>query len=370
MIGKGPLASVKVLEIQGIGPGPFAAMMLSDLGANVLRVARPSNGSKSKLNPVLDRGRSGQIELDLKSEDGKKHLLQLVQQANVLIEGYRPGVMERLELGPDECMERNSQLVYGRITGWGRSGPLAQSVGHDINYIAITGALHACGSALSGPVPPLNLVGDFGGGGMLLAMGITTALFESKISGKGQVVDVAMVDGAAMLMSMIYGLKSMGRWPAERAGNIFDGSAYFYSCYSCADGKWVAVGAIEPNFRLAFFRGLGVEKEAEAMMRASDDDPIVRARIASIILGKTRSQWQEIFDGTDACVSPVLSIEETTEYPHNIAWGSMRRIDGVIHPMPGPRFSRTPAADPNINEDRLSLLDQWPLGNLNISPVI
>ncbi|MDB5971472.1 MAG: CoA transferase [Hydrocarboniphaga sp.] len=368
MIRTGPLAGVRVLEIQGIGPGPFAAMTLADLGANVLRVARPGQ-TRSKFNPVLDRGRCAQVAVDMKTNAGRERLLDLVGQSEVLIEGYRPGVMERLGLGPDDCLARNPKLIYGRITGWGRSGPLADTAGHDINYIALSGALHACGTAESGPVPPLNLVGDFGGGGLLLALGIACALFESRGSGTGQVVDAAMVDGASMLMSMIYGLRANGRWPAARAGNILDGSAYFYTCYPCADGAWVAVGAIEPDFRIALFEGLGIADEAKALMQARDDDPQIRARIAAIFAGRTREQWQQVFDGSDACVTPVLSIDEAADHPHNIAWGSLRRVAGANHPTPAPRFSRTPPMPPDAAFDIAAQIAQWQLGDMPVQPI-
>lgn len=275
---------------------------------------------------------------------GANHLLALVEQSDVLIEGFRPGVMERLGMGPDECLARNSRLIYGRITGWGREGPLAQTPGHDINYLAISGALHASGNHESGPWPALNLVADFGGGGMLLALGIACALFESGISGKGQIVDAAMIDGSAMLMSMIYGLRANGRWPAARAGNFLDGSAYYYTTYRCADGEWVAVGAIEPAFRRALFAGLGLSHEADALMQAGDTDFAVRAKLATIFGSQTRSHWQTVFEHSNACVSPVLSIDEAADHPQNLAWGSLRRVDGVTQPCAAPRFSRTPTA--------------------------
>jgi alpha-methylacyl-CoA racemase len=329
-------------------------MTLANLGANVLRIARPKG--KPLPNPVLDRGRAGTIELDLKSEAGRLRLLELIDKADALIEGYRPGVMERLQLGPESCLERNKKLIYGRITGWGRSGPLANHAGHDINYIALTGALHAVGTAASGPLPPLNLVGDFGGGGMLLALGIACGLVEAQRSGKGQVVDAAMIDGSTMLMSMMFGMRATNRWPAHRAGNIFDGSAYFYTCYACADGEWMAVGAIEPEFRKQFFDGLGLSAEAEVLMKTAADDSTLRARIEAIFRSKTRAQWQSIFEATDACVTPVLSMTEAPQHPHNQAWGSFRTIENVVQPAVAPRFSRTPpcaAADWAAEQDGL-----------------
>jgi alpha-methylacyl-CoA racemase len=342
-VSAGPLAGIKVLEIQSLGPGPFTAMMLANLGANVLRVASPASRAQPPFNPVLDRGRCGEIVIDLKAPDGREQLLGLIEQADVLIEGFRPGVMERLGVGPDDCLARNAQLIYGRVTGWGRSGPLAERAGHDINYLALSGALHASGSRESGPWPALNLVADFGGGGMLLALGIACALFESGISGKGQIVDAAMLDGSATLMSMIYGLRANGRWPAARAGNFLDGSAYYYTTYRCADDEWVAVGAIEPPFRRALFDGLGLADEADALMRARDDDPAVRERLAAIFRTRTRAQWSDLFADRDACVSPVLTIDEAADDAHNRASGSLRRIDGATQPAAAPRFSRTPA---------------------------
>jgi alpha-methylacyl-CoA racemase len=366
----GPLAGVQVLEIESIGPGPFAAMVLADLGANVLRVSRPVKGSPRKPNPVLDRGRVGQIALDLKSEVQRDQLLTLIERADVLIEGYRPGVMERLGLGPEPCLDRNPRLVYGRITGWGRSGPLAHSAGHDINYIALSGALHACGTAESGPVPPLNLVGDFGGGGLLLALGVVCAVLEAKTSGRGQVVDTAMVDGAAMLMAMIYGMRANGRWPAPRAGNILDGSAWFYTCYACADGEWVAVGAIEPEFRRVLFDKLGLAAEADALLGARDDDPGIRARLAALFRQRTRAEWQAVFEGTDACVSPVLSLAEVAGHPHNRARGLLREVDGVLQSPPAPQFSRTPpGAAVDAADERRQRLARWRLDEASALPL-
>jgi alpha-methylacyl-CoA racemase len=356
MNGTGPLSKLKVLEIESLGPGPFAAMKLADLGASVLSIARPS--SKRLPNPVLERGRAGRLELDLKSDEGRNRALALIEQADALIEGGRPGVMERLGLGPEVCLQRNPKLVYGRVTGWGSSGPLAQSAGHDINYIALSGALHGCGTPESGPIVPLNLVGDFGGGGMMLAFGLVAALFESKTSGRGQVVDTAMLDGAASLMSMMYGMKATGRWDAPRAGNILDGSAYFYTCYACSDGRWIAVGAIEPEFRKILFEKLGLAEEATSLMRAHHTDATVRARLAAVFLTRTRVEWQAVFEGSDACVSPVLAMDEVLEHPHNQAWATFSTENGVTHPNASPRFSRSaaPSLSPGLRGD---LLSQW-----------
>jgi alpha-methylacyl-CoA racemase len=369
MTAQGPLVGLKILEIESIGPGPFAAMVLGDLGANVLRIARPSRAPTANGNPVLGRNRTATLTLDLKKPEDAQRLLEHVANADALIEGFRPGVMERLGLGPDACLERNPRLVYGRVTGWGRTGPLAKAAGHDINYIALTGALHACGTAESGPIPPLNLVGDFGGGGLLLAFGVVCALLEARTSGRGQVVDAAMIDGAAMLMSMIYGMRANGRWPATRAGNILDGSAYFYTCYECADGGWMAVGAIETEFRLQLLQLLGLADETAAIMAASPTDPSVRERLAQVFRSRSRDEWAQVFDGTDACTTPVLHMDEVAGHEQNRQWGSFNLVDGVIQPGPAPRFSRTPPAPPgqpsDLDQRRASLAD-WGLTTADV----
>jgi alpha-methylacyl-CoA racemase len=359
----GPLAGLKLLEVESIGPGPFAAMALADLGANVLRIARRSHLGVSAPNPVLGRARTATLKLDLKSDADTQRLLALVDRADAMIEGFRPGVMERMGLGPERCLSRNPRLVYGRVTGWGRSGPLAQTAGHDINYIAITGALHACGTADSGPIPPLNLVGDFGGGGLMLAFGVVCALLEARNSGRGQVVDVSMTGGAALLMSMIYGMRANGRWPADRAGNILDGSAYFYTCYRTADDDWMAVGAIEPEFRLQLLQLLGLGEHADSIMAAPNDDIAVRARLAQIFRSRTRAEWQQVFDGTDACVTPVLRIDEVMTHQQNRVERNFSLLGGAIHPNAAPKFSRTPAPSPGnelVRDGGLKLKD-WGL---------
>jgi alpha-methylacyl-CoA racemase len=343
----GPLLGVKVLEIESIGPGPFAAMTLADMGANVLRIARASDAKSKRRNPVLTRGRNGTVTLDLKHRSDIERVMQLVAQSDVIIEGFRPGVMERLGCGPEDCLKQNPRIVFGRITGWGRTGPLALAAGHDINYIALTGALHACGTAASGPVPPLNLVGDFGGGGMLLAFGVVCALLETRNSGLGQVVDAAMIDGASVLMSMMYGMRGSGRWPAKRAGNLLDGSAYFYTCYGCSDGGWMAVGAIEIPFRLELLRLLGLADRSAAIMAAPDDDPGIRELLATVFQSRSRDEWQKVFDGSDACVSPVLDMDEARTHDQNRAWGTFSVVDGVTHPNPAPRFSRSRTQSPD-----------------------
>jgi alpha-methylacyl-CoA racemase len=367
--GNGPLAGLKILEVESIGPGPFAAMALADLGADVLRIARPSHPAARSPNPVLGRGRTATLTLDLKSTAGAQRLLELVGHADAMIEGFRPGVMERMGLGPEPCLSRNPRLVYGRVTGWGRAGPLAQSAGHDINYIALTGALHACGTADSGPVPPLNLVGDLGGGGLLLAFGVVCALLEARNSGLGQVVDVAMTGGTALLMGMIYGMHANGRWSAGRAGNILDGSAYFYTCYSTADGGWMAVGAIEPEFRLKLLQLLGLAEDAKMIMAAPDNDASVRARLAQIFRSRTRAEWQQVFDGTDACVTPVLQIDEVMNHEQNRVQGNFALVDGAVHPGAAPSFSRTPPLRPghgSAPEGSRPKLEEWGLSAADV----
>jgi len=350
-----------MLEIESIGPGPYAAMVLAAFGVNVLRIARASP-SRAPRNPVLSRGRAGTLTLDLKAPADRAIFLELVRSADALVEGFRPGVMERLGLGPDTCHAQNPRLIYGRITGWGRHGPLADSAGHDINYIALSGVLHACGTAESGPVPPLNLVGDFAGGGMTLALGIVSALLECRSSGRGQVVDAAMLEGAGMLMSMMYGYRAMGRWPAPRAGNIFDGSAYYYRCYACADSRWVAVGAIELQFRRMFLEKLGLGAELERILQSPDTDPAVHDRIAGVFRTHDRDHWQRVFEGTDACVSPVLAMDEVLEHPQNRANGTFADIAGRAVPRATPRFSRTPLIEPaDAEHDAERRLADWDL---------
>lgn len=358
---KGPLAGIKVLEIEGIGPGPFCGMLLADLGANVLRVGRPQGAEALTDVPVTNRNRAGRLGINIKSDEGREKVLALVSKADALIEGFRPGVMERLGLGPDACLEANPKLVYGRMTGWGQEGPLASTAGHDIDYIAISGALHAMGSKEEGPIPPLNLVGDFGGGGMLLALGIVSALLESRSSGKGQVIDAAMCDGAGVLMAMIYGLKGIGGWPAERAGNMLDGSFHYYRCFACSDGQWMAAGPIEPQFRKAFYEKLGLGNEMDELMGKSPTDPDVHARLSAIFGQHPREHWTKVFENSDACVAPVVAMSEVTDHPHNKARGNFQVIDGVTHPMPAPRFSRSGTVSPAEARDRDGLMADWGL---------
>jgi alpha-methylacyl-CoA racemase len=288
--------------------------------------------------------------------------MRIIGRADAMVERFRPGVMERLRIGSEECLSLNPRLVYGRVTGWGRTGPLSHTAGHDINYIALSGALYACGTQESGPVPPLNLIGDFGGGGLLLALGMVAALYEARASGRGQIVDTAMVEGAGILMSMIYGMKANGQWPAARAGNILDGSAYFYRCYQCACGGWMAVGAIEPEFRRLMLQKLGLESEMTVILHGGDRNAATHARIAAVFASQTREHWQRIFDAGDACVSPVLDLDEAALHPQNVASCGFEALDGAVHPMPVPRFSRTPLPHPKNQRTAAALkMAEWGL---------
>lgn len=360
----GPLKGVKVIEVGGIGAGPFCAMMLADLGADIIRVDRKGQrpAPVAPKYEILQRGRRSAV-VDVKKAAGVEAILKLVDRADVLFECYRPGVMERLGLGPDVCLKRNPKLVYGRITGWGQDGPLAHAAGHDINYIALTGALHAIGRAGEKPAPPLNLVGDYGGGGMLLALGIACALCEAGRSGKGQVVDAAMLNGAASLMSMFYGYWAAGIWKDQRGVNILDGGAHFYDTYETACGKWVAIGAIEPQFYALLLELTGVTDPDFQNQWDMEKWPKLKEKLASVFKTKTRDEWCEIMEGTDVCFAPVLSIEEAAEHPHNIARKTFVEVDGVPQPAPALRFSRTrpeiqcPPAAPGEHTE--ATLAQW-----------
>ncbi len=337
----GPLKGVRIIEVGGIGPGPFCGMMLSDMGATVIRLERKDELSltKSKYN-ILTRNRKS-IFIDLKQPQGVRALLRMLEQVDALQEGFRPGVMERLGLGPDICLERNPGLVYGRVTGWGQEGPLCGAAGHDINYIALSGALHAIGRQDQKPVPPLNLVGDFGGGGMLLAFGMVCALFEARQSGRGQLVDAAMIDGSATLMAMIYGLKAAGLWTDKLGANLLDSGAHFYDTYETADGKFVSVGSIEPRFyRLLLSLAEIEDPEFEHQLDAGRW-PLLKEKLKAVFKTKTRDAWCEIMEGSDVCFAPVLSMEEAPEHPHNRLRNTFLEQDAVIQPAPCPRFSRT-----------------------------
>lgn len=337
----GPLKGIKVIEIASIGPGPFCAMMLSDMGAEVIRVERRSTakGGDSKYD-VLNRGRRS-IALDLNHSEDVETGLRLVAQADALIEGFRPGVMERLGLGPEVCFGRNQRLVYGRVTGWGQTGPLREVAGHDINYIALSGALHAIGPAGEKPVPPLNLVGDFGGGGMLLAFGVVCGILESRVSGKGQVIDAAMIDGAVLQMAMIYGLKAAGKWNSQRGTNLLDGGAHFYDTYECADKKFVAIGSIEPQFYALLLEKAGLSDSAFLRQMDAAEWPDLKNRFAALFETKTRDEWCGLMEGTDVCFAPVLDLDEAPRHAHNVARRTFVEVKGVIQPAPAPRFSRT-----------------------------
>jgi alpha-methylacyl-CoA racemase len=340
----GPLSDVKVIEVAGIGPGPFAAMMLADMGAEVVRVDRAGAVPASFDFPnkeVLNRGRRS-VAVDLKHPDGVEALLRLVGSADALIEGFRPGVAERLGIGPDDCHARNPKLVYGRMTGWGQDGPYAQAAGHDINYIALAGALAHFGREGSKPTPPINIVGDFGGGGMLLAFGVVCAILEARASGEGQVVDAAMVDGSAVLMAMMWGLRAMGVWDERFGVNPLDTGAPYYDTYETADGKFVSIGSLEPQFYAELLERLGIDAAELPAQMDRAGWPAFRTRLTDLFKTKTRDEWSELLEGTDACFAPVLTMSEATEHPHIRARSTVVDDYGVQQPAPAPRFSRTP----------------------------
>ena len=338
----GPLHGVRVVELAGIGPGPFAAMVLSDLGADVVRVDRPvavpQGADLPPSRDLLGRGRRS-VAVDLKSPEGVETVLRLIERADVLVEGYRPGVTERLGLGPDVCRARNPRLVYGRMTGWGQEGPYAPLAGHDINYISLAGALHHMGRAGEGPSLPLNLVGDFGGGGMLLALGVVCALVERASSGEGQVVDAAMVDGAALLMTMFHAIPL-----GPRGTNLLDSGAPQYDVYECSDGTYVSIGSLEPQFYELLRELLGLDGDEWADRDDKSAWPARKEKLAALFRTRTRAEWCEVLEGTDVCFAPVLSMEEAYEHPHNKTRGTFVTVDGITQPAPAPRFSRTPGA--------------------------
>jgi alpha-methylacyl-CoA racemase len=340
----GPLAGLRIIEIAGIGPGPFCAMLLADMGAEVIRVNRSAGAALDVAElPFLARGRRS-IALDLKSEAGLGALLKLVEKADALIEGFRPGVTERLGFGPEVCLERNPALVYGRMTGWGQTGPMAQMAGHDINYISISGALGAIGRKGEAPLAPLNLVGDFGGGGMLLAFGVLAALLERQRSGRGQVVDASMVEGSALLMTMMYEMLAAGFWNLERGTNPLDCGAPFYDSYECADGKFISLGSLEPKFFAVLIDELGLEKSDQAGRNDPANWPSLRKRIDAAVRQRTRKEWEDALGGSDACFAPVLDMSEAPSHPHNVARETFVDVGGVTQPAPAPRFSRTPGS--------------------------
>ena len=363
----GPLAGLRVIELAGIGPVPHAAMLLADLGADVVRVERPSGGgqlARGAQNQLFRSRRS--VVLDLKAPSGRETALRLVERADVLVEGLRPGVAERLGVGPAECHARNPRLVYARMTGWGQHGPLADHVGHDINYIALAGVLHAVGNAEGKPVPPLNLVADFGGGSMFLVLGVLAALWERERSGAGQVIDAAMVDGVSVLAQLFWSLRAQGLWTDQRGANLLDSGAPFYDTYACADGRYVAVGALEPQFYAALLNGLGLAGQELPEQLDHAGWPVLRQRFTDAFASRNRDEWMAVFEGTDACVAPVLSFAEVPAHPHIAARGTVIEIGGVPQAAPAPRFSRTvpdrPTPPPQPGADTAAVLADWGVG--------
>jgi alpha-methylacyl-CoA racemase len=357
---QGPLSGLKIVEFAGIGPGPFCGMLLSDLGADVVRIDRKGAGRASP-SDVTARGRRS-VALDLKQPESVEACLKLMAQADAILEGFRPGVMERRGLGPDVALKRNPKLVYGRMTGWGQTGPYAQAAGHDMNYIAITGALHAIGTK-DKPVPPLNLVGDFGGGALYLAFGLLAGIIQARETGVGQVVDCAMSDGAASLMAMFYGMKAAGVWTNDRRGNLLDGGAHFYDTYECADGKWISVGSIEPQFYALLLEKTRIKDPDFQRQMDRAIWPDLRERLAKVIATRTRDEWSEIMGGTDVCFGPVLDLDEAPHHPHNAARQTFVEVAGVVQPAPAPRFSATPGAiqgpPPGIGAHTREALADW-----------
>lgn len=348
----GPLHGIRVVEFAALGPAPMGAMLLADLGAEVLRIERkPTAGGRPGADlfdpkiDILNRSRRV-VSLDLKKPEAIAAALRLIAGADALIEGFRPGVMERLGLGPEACLAVHPRLVYGRMTGWGQSGTLAQAAGHDINYLSLSGALHAIGERGGKPVVPLNLVADCGGGALFLAMGVLAALLEARSSGRGQVVDAAMTDGAAVLMTMMYTLKAMGQWTQERGSNLLDGGAHFYDTYRCADGKYLSLGPIEPQFYALFLARAGIVDPDFAAQWDRGQWPVLKEKLAAVLLTRTRDQWCALMEGSDACVAPVLDMDEAPRHPHNQSRGTFIEVDGVVQPAPAPRFSRSGTVTP------------------------
>lgn len=358
----GPLAGIKIIEIAGLGPGPFAGMMLADMGADVILVERRLDTSKTRIPDCNRRGKKS-IAINLKDPEGVETLLKLVEKADALLEGFRPGVMERLGIGPDVCMQRNPTLVYGRMTGWGQYGPLSHAAGHDINYISLTGALGAIGNAGGKPVPPLNLVGDYGGGAMFLVCGMLAALLESQKSGKGQVIDVAMTDGSAVLMSIFNSLHKMGLWKVERGINMLDSGAHYYDTYECKDGKFVSIGSIEPQFYALLMQKAELSPEDFKSQNNSSKWPEQKEKLVAIFKTKTQAEWCEIMEGSDVCFAPVLDFIEAQSHPHNVARETYIEVDGFMQPAPAPRFSRTPSEVKHgsraSGEDTEEVLSSW-----------
>jgi alpha-methylacyl-CoA racemase len=336
----GPLTGIRVVEMAGIGPGPFTAMMLSDLGAEVIRVDRLSHKGTGHRANVLNRGRKS-IAVDLKNPRGVETTLRLIEQADVVLEGFRPGVMERLGLGPEECLSVNPRLIFGRMTGWGQTGPLSQAAGHDINYISIAGALGAMGYADRPPAPPLNLVGDFGGGAMYLLTGILAALVERATSGQGQIIDAAMTDGTASLLSPFFGLMAMNMWTTDRFSNRLDGGAFYYGSYECSDGKYISIGSLEPQFYALLLEKAEITDPEFQEQLDEAAWPAKREKLNQLFKTRTRQQWCDIMEGTDVCFAPVLDLKEAPTHPHNIDRKTFVELEDVVQPAPAPRFSRT-----------------------------
>ncbi len=358
----GPLNGYRIVEMAGLGPAPFCAMLLSDMGADVVRIDREGGSNPLDLKiDVLNRGRRS-VALNLKTPEGIATAFALIARADAVIEGYRPGVMERLGLGPEECLAKNPRLVFGRMTGWGQEGPLAHAAGHDINYIALTGVLDAIGTDES-VTPPLNLIGDFGGGALYLAFGVVCALLEARASGEGQVVDAAMVDGAAHLMTMMYGLSQQGKWTDKRQDNLLDGGAHFYGAFECADGKWIAIGSIEPQFYRLLLDTLGIDPDAEGVSQSKEDWQRMREQLRQTFLREPQSHWCELMEGTDICFAPVLSMADAPEHPHNKDRSVFVKDFGITQPGPAPRFSRTPGSirrpPPQPGEHTAEVLEEW-----------
>ena len=359
----GPLTGLKVVEMAGLGPAPFCGMLLADMGADVLSIARPekADGGNAKFDVSFDTFARGKqtLNVDLRDPATLAAVLEIIAKSDALIEGFRPGVMERLGLGPEVCLALNPRLVYGRMTGWGQTGPLAHAAGHDINYLALSGALHAIGPRGEKPTVPLNYIGDFGGGGMLLGFGLVCALLEAKTSGKGQVVDAAMTDGAALLSTMMYGMHAQGMWSNQRGENLLDGGAHFYDTYTCADGKHIAIGAIEPQFYALLMKLLGITDTAFTAQMKSAAWPDLKARLAALFATRSRAEWCELLEGTDACFAPVLDWDEAPAHAHNVARGTFVKSNGVVQPAPAPRFSRTVVRLQTEAVTTKAFLDSW-----------
>ena len=361
-MGQGPLNGIKIVEFAGIGPGPFCGMLLADLGADVIRIDRA--GDLRPGNPKDVGGRSRRsIALNLKSEEDVETALKLIERADGLIEGFRPGVMERLGLGPDVALARNPKLIFGRMTGWGQTGTLAHAAGHDLNYIALTGALNAMGRKNSRPSPPLNLIGDFGGGAMYLAFGLLAGLLNVKNGGEGQVIDCAMTDGTASLSTMFHGFRAMGAWDDERENNLLDGAAHFYDTYECKDGKFVSIGSIEPQFYALLLEKTGINNPEFQSQMDKSKWLALKSELDTVFKSKTRDEWCEIMEGTDVCFAPVLSWDEAIAHPHNQARETFLEYEGVMQPAPAPRFSKTPGAiqgiSPGRGEHNDEILKDW-----------